>query len=236
MSKSRPSTRSRTRRVVGAVALSGLSVFATFSLAACTPDPVVITATATVPASATPGASPSAAASTPTAPTPTSAPVASAGPQDDPPGASAPFYANTLPDTSTASADAFLSPVNLRFGTHQGYDRIVIDLAGTGTPGWRAEYVDHPVGDPSGEPVVLAGGAYLRIAVSGVTYPTEPGASPYVGPADFSPASGVVVREVKVGGVFEGIVEVFVGVTSKEPFRVYSLADPARVVIDVQHP
>ena len=233
MSAPRPSTRSRTRRVVGVVALAGIAALATFSLAACTADPVIVTATASIPttASATPTAAPTTAASTPT-----STPVASAGPQDDPPDASVPFYANTLPDTSTASAGAFLSPVNLRFGAHEGYDRIVIDLAGTGTPGWRAEYVDNPMGDPSGEPVVLAGGAYLRIAVSGVTYPTEPGASPYVGPADFSPASGGVVREVKVGGVFEGVVEVFVGVNSKEPFRVYSLASPARVVIDVQHP
>ena len=124
----------------------------------------------------------------------------------------------------------------MKFGAHEGYDRIVIDFKGTGTPGWRAEYVDSPKGDASGEPVALAGGAYLRIAVSGVTYPTEPGASPYVGPVDFSPASGGVVRQVKVGGVFEGVVEVFVGVSSKQPFRVYALADPARVVIDVQHP
>ena len=226
----RPALISRTDRIVG-LAVAAVIALATFGLAACGADPAVVTVTA--PADATPSPTPAGATASPET---SSGPVASAGAQDDPPGPSAPFYANTLPDTETASAGAFLSPVNLRFGAHQGYDRIVIDLEGTGTPGWRAEYVASPTGGASGEPVVLAGGAYLRIEVTGVTYPTEPGAHPYVGPVSFSPAAGGVVRQVKVGAVFEGTLEVFVGVASEQPFRVFAREDPARVVIDVQHP
>jgi len=36
-------------------------------------------------------------------------------------------------------------------------------------------------------------------------------------------------------GTFEGTAVAFVGTSRKEPFRVYMLQDPSRVVIDVAH-
>jgi hypothetical protein len=35
--------------------------------------------------------------------------------------------------------------------------------------------------------------------------------------------------------VFEGVYEAFIGTSRKAPFRVFRLADPARVVVDVRH-
>jgi len=158
-------------------------------------------------------------------------PLPDVGPEDD-----APFVANTLPDTSATSAGALLSPTNLRFGVHDGYDRLVLDLEGDGDPGWRAEYVDEPSGQASGEPVDLDGNAFLVINVQGMILPTEPGAVPYEGPDVIQPASGGVIREVVFGSLFEGTQEIFVGLASKEPFRVYLLHSPTRIVLDVQHP
>jgi hypothetical protein len=147
-----------------------------------------------------------------------------------------PFPADTAPDTADASAGAFLSPLNLRFGVHDGYDRVVLDLEGTGQPGWVSQYVDVPRAEGSGSVVTLAGAVYLQTTVKGVTYPTEVGAKEYMGPQRFSPASAGVVNEVVYGDVFEGQAEVYIGLSSKQPFRVFLLEDPTRIVIDIYHP
>ena len=159
------------------------------------------------------------------------APLPANDPADAPP-----FPADTAPDTADASAGAFLSPVNLRFGVHDGYDRLVLDLEGTGQPGWVSQYVDVPRAEGSGSVVTLAGAVYLQTTVKGVTYPTEVGAKEYIGPQRFSPASAGVVKEVVYGAVFEGQAEVYIGLSSKQPFRVFLLESPTRIVIDIYRP
>ncbi len=196
-------------------------------VAGCTSDgpQETVTATGTLPPQTTqaePSPSPSASETT--------------LPDESPPADEAPFVADRQPDTAEASADAFLSPVGLRFGVHEGFDRIVLDLVGKGTPGWRGEYVDDPTQEAAGEPVYLLGKAYLLVMVHGVAYPTDEGAQPFEGPGRIIPDNGGIVEEVRYGSVFEGQVEIWVGLASDEPFRVYGLTDPTRVVIDIQHP
>ncbi|MFW2513708.1 hypothetical protein ACNI3K_08000 [Demequina sp. SO4-13] len=157
-------------------------------------------------------------------------------PNDHPLAVAAPFPADRAPDTAEPSADARLSPVDLRFGVHQRFDRIVLDLAGTGTPGWDGRYVEDPTQVAAGEPVYLLGEQYLLILVSGVVDPTVDGAQDFEGPRRITPSTGGVVTEVRYGAEFDGQVEIWVGLSSDEPFRVFSLADPTRVVIDVRHP
>lgn len=200
-----------------------MAVVALVVVAGCTeqtPPPDQATVTVTTPADE-PEASP----------TPDESPLPDVGPDDD-----APFYANTLPDTESPSAGALLSPTDLRYGVHDGFDRIVLDLSGNGTPGWRVEYVDQASGQASGEPVMLAGDADLVILVQGIIYPTEDGAEPYEGPSLIVPGSGGVVREIRYGSIFEGQLEIFVGLSSQEPFRAFALQSPTRLVIDVQQP
>ena len=107
---------------------------------------------------------PTSSASTPAA---DEGPLPDVGPEDD-----APFVANTDPDTGAMSAGALLSPTDLRFGVHDGYDRLVLDLSGDGQPGWLAEYVDTPTGQGPGEVVDLAGDASLVITIQGMLLPT----------------------------------------------------------------
>jgi len=202
-------------------------------MAGCTNDDQQPTATATV-------FSPAATSTAEPAATPTTEPSTPASeaplPDDGPPADTAPFVADREPDTATASVDARLSPVDLRFGVHDDFDRIVLDLAGAGTPGWLGRYVEDPTGVAQGEPVYLLGDDYLLILVNGVVYPTEDGAQPFVGARSFAPETGGVVKDVRYGSVFEGQAEIWVGLSSDEPFRVFSLEDPTRVVIDIQHP
>ena len=150
-------------------------------------------------------------------------------------GSAEPFPADTSRDTATASADARLNLTDLDFGVHQGYDRIVLGLEGQGTPGWSVEYVDTPRAQGSGFAVEVEGEAYLQVNLTGMIYPTAPDGQRYEGPEQINPERGGIVQEVEIGGVFEGHRQAFVGLSSKQPFRVFSLDDPTRVVIDVQH-
>ena len=176
-----------------------------------------------------PSAPPSAEPPPPVTQTPEAEPLDDTGPEDD-----APFVANTEPDTSTGSG--LVEATDLRFGRHEGYDRLVLDLGGSGAPSWRAEYVGEARGQGSGELVALDGDAVLRMDVQGVRYPGEDGAAEYEGPDVIAPPPGGAIREVVVDSVFEGTMEIFVGVAAETPFRVYLLADPTRLVLDVRNP
>ncbi|BDZ43091.1 hypothetical protein GCM10025865_23900 [Paraoerskovia sediminicola] len=157
-----------------------------------------------------------------------------AGMKDSDPDGDVPFPANTEPDTQSASADAALTVTAVRIGAHDDYDRVVLELAGTGTPGWRAAYVDAPTEDGSGAPVDVDGDAVLSLRIEGTTYPFETGATEYGGANPLRVAGTDVVTEVVYSGVFEGVTTAFVGVDDEKPFRVYSLTDPTRVVVDVR--
>ncbi len=155
---------------------------------------------------------------------------------EQPPADQAPFPADRAADTADASADASLSPEILRFGVHDGYDRLVLDLRGSGQAGWLGEYVDEPRHGGSGAPVDIEGNAFLQVSVDGVVNPSEPGASEYVGQERFQPASAGVIDEVVYGGVFEGKAEIYIGLSSDQPFRVFRTEDTGSVVVDIQHP
>ena len=47
--------------------------------------------------------------------------------------------------------------------------------------------------------------------------------------------SGTAIQEVVSRFVFEGYSPAFVGVAEQRPFRVFTLQDPLRLVVDVEH-
>ena len=168
---------------------------------------------------ATPSVSPSAVAS-PAAPQTLSAPA---------------FPANTAVDTEEPTGGP-LGVSAIRVARQQGFDRVVLQLGGkqAGQPGWRVEYVDEPTQDGSGDPVEVAGAAYLSVIVTGTGYPMDTGVEePKT--KRLAGRGTAVVKEVVLDGVFEGQTGAFIGVSKRLPFRVFRLADPARVVIDVRH-
>jgi len=145
-----------------------------------------------------------------------------------------PFPADTSADTGQASADAHLTVSDVTVGAHDGYDRVVLTLGGTGSPGWRAEYVDSPVDDPSDQVVPVTGSAFLRLVIDGSGYPQDTGVAEWSG-SPLRPTGLAQVHEVNVRGVFEGQTLTFVGLDHVAPFRVFALADPTRLVVDIQH-
>lgn len=132
-----------------------------------------------------------------------------------------------------ASSTAFVE--NIRMARHDGFDRVVIDLtAGDDTVGWHVGYVGQPILDGSGETVGMQGDSYLEVVLSGMDYP-DPGSSYYSdGVGVFDSDSMSAVDQVVRGTVFEGRLQVFLGI-SGEPrdFQVSYLDAPSRLVIDV---
>lgn len=129
---------------------------------------------------------------------------------------------------------------DVRAGDHPGFDRIVLEFTGAGVPGWSVQYVDRPRLEGSGDHVALAGDAFLDVFASHTTWPA-PGY--YDGPTRVRPGDGVgdgtddSVGEVFVAGTFEGYTQVIAGVHGgQRPFRVFTLSDPVRLVVDVRAP
>ncbi|PYF96309.1 hypothetical protein SAMN05216184_1209 [Georgenia satyanarayanai] len=217
-------TASHTTRIVAAASLAVLA------LAACGNDDGEPS-----PSSST---NPPPVVSEPTTdPSPTEDPSASPedpteAPTDEPTDGPAFGPAGTA-QSAEPSGDPLL-PVDLRVGDHEGFDRVVVELAGEGVPGWQVEYVDEAIEDGRGEEVDVDGEAILSVHVSGTRYPDE-GEEHYV-PGE--PLEGPdVVEEVHYLGTFEGLTQLFIGVDGgPADYRVFTLADPARLVIDVADP
>ena len=155
---------------------------------------------------------------------------------DDGDDSGAPFPANTDPDTGEASADALVTVTDIRIGRHDGFDRVVFEADGTGTPGWDVRYVDAANSQGSGEDIAVEGGAILQVTLNGVGLPADTGVEEYSGPDRLTSADAEVVTEVVFDSTFEGTTVSFVGVTEETPFRAYLLEDPARVVLEVADP
>jgi hypothetical protein len=135
---------------------------------------------------------------------------------------------------SSAGDGAKLTVTDIRTGQHDGFDRVVYELAGEGIPGWRVGYVDSAIQDGSGNEIPVAGGAVIQVLIDGSAYPFDIGVEPYSGPNPVLGSPGGSVVEVNGSGVFEGVTQSFIGVADPDtPFSVSSLTDPTRLVIDV---
>jgi hypothetical protein len=158
--------------------------------------------------------------------------VLTATPAEEPTGGGAPaFPVTTAAQTARNAGEWDLVLTGVHVAEHGRFDRIVLEFKGTGIPGWSVNYVDDAVLDGSGNAVALGGDAILDIYASGTTWPA---ADYYSGPEQFEPENGGDVKDVYVGGTFEGYTQVLAGIDGRRvPFRVFPLSDPARLIVDI---
>lgn len=143
------------------------------------------------------------------------------------------FPDSTAEQTSDQTAAALLL-VDVRVGEHPGYDRLVLEFEGEGEPGWRVGYVEEASTQGQGDPIQVEGDALL--AVTALHTMPDDMTGYYDGPREIDPDTEVV-EEVFVDGTFEGETVVVLGIDDGEqPFRVFTLTDPTRLVVDVQDP
>ena len=124
---------------------------------------------------------------------------------------------------------------DIRVGRHDGFDRVVLEVGGEGTPGWDVRYVDQASSQGSGDAVEVAGDAVLQVTLTGAGYPVRHRGRGVLGGRTVSAADTEVVTEVVFDATYEGTTVAFVGTTPAAPFRVYLLEAPTRVVLEVAH-
>ncbi|WP_018023374.1 AMIN-like domain-containing (lipo)protein [Corynebacterium ulceribovis] len=137
------------------------------------------------------------------------------------------------PVSQRQSDDSMLAVSDVRLGAHKGFDRIAIELAGEGTPGYKVYYSKDAMQQGSGNPIAIDGDTILAIDLDGTTYPFEVGIEePSMKPLRNDKTAKVA--EVVNAGTFEGRTQLFIGINGeKRPFTVTQLSDPTRVVIDI---
>lgn len=144
------------------------------------------------------------------------------------------FPADTRADDGGQGEGNGLGVTGVRVGRQDGFDRVVFDLGGTGTPGWRVAYVARPVQEGSGDPVRLKGSVFLQVVLRGMGMPMDTGV-PQFGDSTTRVDGTGGIAQVAPGAVFEGEQQAFVGLTgSRRPFRAFALTNPTRLVVDVR--
>ena len=129
----------------------------------------------------------------------------------------------------------------VRIGNHENetlrYDRVVVDL--TKPLGhYTVQYVPQVIADGSGNPVHLAGKAFLNVRFNAVGH-DDNGHGTITTSTD-QVADWGSLREVRLVGDFEAVMNFGIGLRASTDFVVSTLTSPNRLVIDVampgQHP
>ena len=139
----------------------------------------------------------------------------------------------TAPVTAgpTGPGPALLTGV--RVGRHDTYDRTVFDFTG-GTPGYRVEYAPLYT-EGAGDLVHLEGAQTLSIHFHPAFAHDPETYAPTANLRQVLTPRFPTLRQVKFGGDFEGYVSAGLGLADRVGFRVFTLANPYRVGVDVAH-
>ena len=188
-----------------------------------TPTPAAASATS----SATQGGSST--ASPPPATAPPAATVdGTVAPQN--PGSRDPVTTKSNPDPLTAVA--LLKDV--RMGVHPengGWERIVFEFEG-GLPPADVRYVASDSQCGSGQPVALKGAAVLRVRFMTAAAHTDAGQVTFG--KQTVPGPGNTILEAKQSCDFEAVLTWAAGLKAQQNFKVTTLQNPSRLVIDVK--
>tara|TARA_B100000676_G_scaffold5008_1_gene4611 strand:+ start:741 stop:1598 length:858 start_codon:yes stop_codon:yes gene_type:complete len=131
---------------------------------------------------------------------------------------------------------------NARMGAQEGYDRLVLEFVASGSvpESYEIKYVFNNSG---GEVITVSdnlhlesqvqGNAALQIILAGSHEDVVNNIVIYEGPDTLSSSLMGNITEAKFGGSHAGLILWGVGVQEANGFRVFELADPPRVVVDV---
>ena len=198
---------------------------------ATTPATITVAPATTVPATTVP------ATTIQTTPAPTN-PAPTVAPGTEPPASEpadeceAPAGRDTFNDGYPNRMSSMVGS-DIRTGAHPCFERVVIELAGSGDmPGVRVEYVDDPVLlSPSDQTVDIDGDATLVISVAAWMPSME--REGYAGPTDFRPTNVSLIEEVRQIENFEGLTAWAIGLADERDFEVSYLDAPPRIVVDI---
>lgn len=212
-----------TRMQLSRPSLGALALIVSMALAGCAAGSPSVAPSDSAIASAS--AEPSISASQPASAEPSA--IASEPTDSLPPFACTPSV--TIPSTTDRA-----QITDVRVGTHDGYDRVVFEFA-SGIPDATIEGVLPPLyEDGSGLEMHVAGTAFLKVTMHDASRVSPDGGVTYDGPTDFEPGFDRL-EQLTEGGDYEAVSTWYVGLNGAGCFRVMTLADPSRLVIDIEH-
>ena len=160
--------------------------------------------------------------------------IASA-PRISPPPVSPPTPPGTnLPDFACSDASGgntgVANTITARVGEQTGYDRFVLQFDSI-VPTYTVKRQAKPVFQQgaSGQTVTLSGTAGVLVTVHSAT-----GATTFSGSTDLVHPEYVILNEARQVQDFEGYVSWGLGLSKPACMRVFTLDDPARLVVDLQ--
>lgn len=121
--------------------------------------------------------------------------------------------------------------VDLRYARHASFDRVVIDIEGR-LPGYTTRYVKTHHYDGSGAEVPIRAGLDIVLFPAYAHFPS--GRSCYDGPTLVRPKLPAL-KAIAFTGDYEGYVSFAFGLDGRNPYRIWRLHDPQRIVIDFRH-
>ena len=123
---------------------------------------------------------------------------------------------------------------DVRAARHDGFDRIVFEFGSGSPPGYHLEYIDKPVRKcGSGDATPIAGDGWLEVRIEPAHAHTPSGA-PTIRERE-QQLDLEVIKELEQTCDFEATVSWVVGVKRPNRYRVLTLNEPLRLVVDVKH-
>jgi hypothetical protein len=139
-----------------------------------------------------------------------------------------------VPSVTIASTTNRAQITDVRVGTHDGYDRVVFEFD-SGLPGTVIEGAVPPfTADASGQEIQVAGSAFLKVRMEFASKVSPDGGVTYGGSTNFEPGFDRLLQLVE-GGDFEAVSTWYLGLDGGGCYRVLTLSDPSRLVIDIEH-
>jgi hypothetical protein len=138
-----------------------------------------------------------------------------------------------VPAATVSASVTVPTLTQIRASHHPGYDRLVFKFRGPPPAHRTARYVSQVIGDFSGLPVSVVGSARLLVRFDPAAGHNANGRT--YGPAQRSYALPNLIQVVNAGD-FESTLSFGVGLARQEPFHMFTLTNPSRVVIDVRTP
>jgi hypothetical protein len=199
---------------------------------ASTPTPGVTATASSLASSATAAPSSSASASASVAATASASSTAdSDGTVDTAAGQQTPWTVPSNPNPISG----VVTVTKLRMGLHPedgGWERIVFEFDGTQLPGAVVQYVNQATSCGSGQAVTVNGSDILEVAITNAQAHDNSGTATLTSPAP-GPGGSVINQGVSSCD-FEGHVTWDFGLNGKHNFKVSTLTNPVRLVIDIK--
>lgn len=138
-----------------------------------------------------------------------------------------------IPASNSKEGSGVLREV--RAGRHQGYDRIVFEFSGKSLPMSKVRYAKPPFNlNESDETIEVAGKSFLEVVFTPASaHDLESGQVTVKDPE--KPVQLPALKDVKRIYDHEGQVIYVLGLIAQKQFRVQTLLNPTRLVVDVKH-